>query len=91
MNVRTDIVDSMVGGDHVNNLFGTATWVVQMLYTLVMIGATVALIINIAKLAMSAGNPAARSEALRNIMIAGGCLAVLGGIGLIFYLLLVII
>ena len=50
-----------------------------------------ALIINITKLAMSGGNPQARSEAIRNIFIAGCCLTVLGGLGLIFTLLTVFI
>ena len=53
-----------------------------------MVVSIVALIINITKLALSGGNPSARSEAIRNILIAGGCLAVLGGLGIIFFLLL---
>ena len=43
-----------------------------------------ALIINITKLATSAGNPQGRSIALRNILISGVCLAVLGSLGLIY-------
>ena len=43
-----------------------------------------ALIINITKLATSSGNPQGRSIALRNILISGVCLAVLGSLGLVY-------
>lgn len=90
--VRQDLLDLIFKTDsHLSNLFGHATWLVQLLFTLIMIASIVALIINITKLAMSSGNPQARSEAIRNILIAGGCLTVLGGLGLIFTLLTVFI
>ena len=37
---------------------------------------------------MSAGNPGARSRALHDILVSGICFAVLGGLGLIFAVLL---
>lgn len=96
MKVRVPIRGSIISNafsanSHLNNLIGTATWFIQLLYSIIMVVSVVALIINITKLAMSAGNPQARSEAIRNILIAGGCLAVLGGLGLIFLLVVTII
>ena len=73
---------------HLATLLDSGAWFIQLLYGLMMVVSIVALIINITKLGMSGGNPTARSEAIRNILIAGGCLAVLGGLGIIFFLLL---
>lgn len=90
--IRNDIISKLFETDsHLSTLFGSATWLIQLLYSIVMVASVVALIVNITKLAMSGGNPQARSEAIRNIMIAGGCLAVLGGIGLVFMLFITII
>lgn len=92
MTLRTDIINNMLSsGSRLTSLFGTATWFIGLMYSIVMIVSLIALIINIAKLAMSGGNPMARSQAIRNILIAGGCLSVLGGLGFVFYLLLIII
>ena len=73
---------------HLATLLDSGAWFIQLKYGLMMVVSIVALIINITKLALSGGNPMARSEAIRNILIAGGCLAVLGGLGIIFFLLL---
>ena len=73
---------------HLATLLDSGAWFIQLMYGLMMVVSIVALIINITKLGMSGGNPKARSEAIRNILIAGGCLAVLGGLGIIFFLLL---
>ena len=90
--VRQDLLDLIFQSDsHLSNLFGHATWFVKLLFSIILIVAIVALIINITKLAMSGGNPQARSEAIRNIFIAGCCMTVLGGLGLIFTLLTVFI
>ena len=90
--IRQDLLDLIFqSNSHLSNLFGHATWFVQLLFSIILIVSIVALIINITKLAMSGVNPQARSEAIRNILIAGCCLAALGGLGLIFALLTVFI
>ena len=68
--VRQDLLDLIFQTDsHLSNLFGHATWFVKLLFSIILIVAIVALIIN----------------------IAGCCMTVLGGLGLIFTLLTVFI
>lgn len=78
------ITDAIMNGEHAKTLFGWGAKALQALYALVTLVAMAALIINITKLATSAGNPQGRSIALRNILISGVCLAVLGSLGLIY-------
>ena len=78
----------MASDGHLATLLDSGAWLIQLVYGLMMVVSIVALITNITKLALSGGNPSARSEAIRNILIAGGCLAVLGGLSIIFVLLL---
>ena len=67
--IRQDLLDLIFqSNSHLSNLFGHATWFVQLLFSIILIVSIVALIINITKLAMSGGNPQARSEAIRNIL-----------------------
>lgn len=84
----TILNDVMASDGHLATLLNSGAWFIQLIYGIMLVVSLVALIINITKLGMSGGNPMARSEAIRNILIAGGCLAVLGGLGIIFYLLL---
>ena len=65
-------------------VLGVMTWALELLYALAVIGAFVAMIINITKLSQSAGNPRGRADALHGILVSGGCIAALGGIGLLF-------
>lgn len=78
-------------GSHLATLLGSATWFIKLMYSIFIIVSIIALIVNISKLAMSGGNPIVRKEAIHNILIAGICLAVLGGLGLVFFMLAIII
>lgn len=78
------ITDAIMNSDHAKTLLGWGGKALQILYALVTLAAMAALIINITKLATSSGNPQGRSIALRNILISGVCLAVLGSLGLIY-------
>lgn len=85
---QTIVSDITASGGHLATLLDTGAWFIQLMYAIIMIVSLIALIVNITRLGMSGGNPMARSQAIRNILIAGGCLAVLGGLGIIFFLLL---
>ena len=85
------ISDVMASVGHLARLMSSGAWFIQLMYSIIMIVSVVALIINITRLAMSGGNPMARSQAIRNILIAGGCLTVMGSLGIIFYLLLTLL
>lgn len=78
------ITEAIVGGPHMQNLLRYGGRAIQVIYSLVTLAAMAGFIINVAKLATSSGNPAGRSQALRNILISGICLAVLGGLGIIY-------
>ena len=78
------ITDAIMTSDHAKTLLGWGGKALQILYALVTLAAMAALIINITKLATSSGNPQGRSIALRNILISGVCLAVLGSLGLVY-------
>lgn len=87
--MNQDILNNVTAsGGHLATLLGSGAWFIQLVYAIMMIVSVLALIINITRLAMSSGNPSARSDAIRNILVAGGCLAVLGGLGIVFMLLL---
>lgn len=73
---------------HFSSLLGVIKWALQLAYAVASIAAFIAFFINIAKLAKSSGNPRERSDALHGIAVSGGCIAVLGGIGLVFLLVL---
>ena len=78
------ITTAIMNSDHAKTLLGWGGKALQILFSLVTLAAMAALIINITKLATSSGNPAGRSQALRNILISGICLSVLGGLGLVY-------
>lgn len=86
--MNTSLVANILGSEHAATLIKVVTWGVQLLYGVAVLGCFAAFFMNVARLAMSAGNPAARSAAVKGIIIAGGCLAVLGGVGLVFVLII---
>lgn len=83
--------DSLLGrifkSSHLTELFDTAGWIFELLYAVIVMAAMAAVIINITKLARSAGNPVERSRALTGILVSGACLSLLGSLGLIFIVL----
>lgn len=81
---NSNITDAIMGGSHMTNLMGLGSKALQAIYVLVTLTSMIALIVNITKLAMSSGNPMGRGQALRNILISGICLAVLGSMGLVY-------
>jgi len=84
MNINKEITDKILASEHLKALLSRAGWVLQLLYSIVTLFSLVVLIINITKLSTSGGNPMARSEALRNILISGIALTVLGSMGAIY-------
>lgn len=71
--VRQDLLDLIFQTDsHLSNLFGHATWFVKLLFSIILIVAIVALIINITKLAMSGATRrrAARRSAISSSPVA---------------------
>lgn len=92
MPLNSDILESIfTEGTHLATLMGSAAWLIKLMYSVIIILSIIALIINISKLATSGGNPIARTEAIRNILIAGICLTILGGLGLFFLIFAIII
>lgn len=86
--MNTSLITNILGGEHAGTLIKVAAWGIQLLYGVVVLGCFAAFFVNVARLAMSSGNPAARSTAVKGIIISGGCLAVLGGIGIVFVLII---
>lgn len=82
--IDRSITDRIMNALTERGLLGAGSWALQLLYSIVTIAAFVALIVNITKLGMSGGNPQARSNALRNILISGLCLTVLGSLGIVY-------
>lgn len=84
MSISSVVTDGFLNSSHLANLLKVGSWALRLIYALVTLGALVALIINITKLACSSGNPAERSRALHNIWVSGICLAILGGLGTVY-------
>ena len=82
--IDTTITSAVMGSSHMTKLLKAGGWGLQLFYSIVTLAAFIALIVNITKLGSSGGNPQARSNALRNILISGVCLAVLGSLGVVY-------
>jgi len=80
----SEAVKNILSSSHLEALLDRGGWVLQLIYSLVTLGSLVALIINITKLGASGGNPMARNQAMRNILISSTCLTVLGALGTIY-------
>lgn len=91
MSISSVVTNGFLNSPHLANLLKAGSWALRLIYALVTLSALVALIINITKLACSAGNPVERSRALHNIGISGVCLAVLGGLGTVYAIFIGII
>lgn len=66
-----------------NELLNEFGFYVSVFIGISMLISLYSLIVNFIKLAGSSGNPSARSEAIKNLLVAGLCTALLGGIGII--------
>lgn len=75
-------------GGHFGELVNIAIYVIGMIMAITAITAIIALAINIVKWARSADNPGARQEAQRNMLICGIGLAVLGGFGTVYAIIM---
>lgn len=84
MSADETLIERILGGSHAKAVLTTVSWGLKTIYGVVTILAFACFIVNITKLALSSGNPQARKEALRGILISGSCIAALGSIGLIF-------
>lgn len=84
MSPNSSVIEKILGGSHIGPLVGSAGWGLKTLFATVFLVALVALIINITKLAKSGDNVLKRRDAIQNILIAGICIACLGGSGLVF-------
>ena len=82
------ILGNIFGGTHISSVLGVVSLLLKTLYALCFIGSLIAFFVSIAKLAQSASNPGARSRALHDIMVSGICFTLLGGVGLIFVVLI---
>lgn len=82
------ILGNIFGGTHISSVLGVVSLLSKTLYALCFIGSLIAFFVSIAKLAQSASNPGARSRALHDIMVSGICFTLLGGVGLIFVVLI---
>lgn len=72
------------GGGHFGELVSIGLYVIGLLMALVAITAVVVLAINIVRWSKAGDNPSARSEAQRNMLICGICLAIIGGFGTVY-------
>lgn len=85
---NSELLGKLFGGTHVSGVLSSVSMGLKVLYALCFIASLVAFFISLARLSMSAGNPAARSRALHDIMVSGICFTILGSLGLIFAVLL---
>lgn len=84
MQADSAIIGRFFSSTHLNGVIGVAVWGIRLLYALLVLGGFVALILNITKLARSNGRANERGYALYGILASGVCLAVLGGLGLVY-------
>ncbi len=85
------ILEKLFGGAHISGVLGSVSLGLKALYVLCFAASLVTFFVSLTRLSMSAGNPAARSRALHDILVSGICFAVLGGLGLIFAVLIAFI
>ena len=85
---KSELLEKLFRGRPLSGVLKTASLGLKALYALCFIASLVAFFVSLARLSMSAGNPGARSRALHDILVSGICFAVLGGLGLIFAVLL---
>ena len=88
MNADSGLLQRIFSSTHTQTLLNFFAWARQLLYGVIVLGTFAALIISITKLAKSAGSPVERARALDGILAACVCLTCLGGIGVVYVLLL---
>lgn len=84
---RDDIINRILTGAGFSGFTGIVTLLFSVLYAVAIITVIIILCLNITKLSRSGDNPDKRDEAKMGIYICLGCLAVLGGFGVIYALL----
>lgn len=88
---HSSIIEKVFTGTHFGDFISIVMTIAGLLLSVAAISAIVALIINITKWARSADNPGARLEAQHNMLTCGICLAVLGGFGTVYSLLIMFV
>lgn len=84
---RDEIINRILNGTGFAGFSSIAILLFKVLYAVAIITDIVILCLNITKLSRSGDNPGKRDEAKNGIYICLGCLAVLGGFGVVYTLL----